>query len=410
MNDFYKEFDELLKNALNNDSDLNGLTVSDDLVASTMKAIDDAAPRKDEIRAAYDMSVAVNVGAEEESDINAGDKTAENVIEAGGKTEEVKKARKKSVSKGSIISIVGIVAGIAAVVVIAVFINNSPIKDAFSSSEAQYSTTTFDSKTSMPEKSAAETDTPKAEINLSSGIVFSEAEEGGSAGSDMTAPAEDGLYYFEDEADYVEEEERSALLSDVYQLYDKELYKPIYDAVRAASDGEPVVSKEDENATDDDLGYAAGTETTAETVDGKESGVTTDAGEEEFDINDPAQLAQALSESKKMLEETGGQPSENANEIIESYEINGETVPDFEPAPEKNPYWTDIVDASDQSFEDVAALIIIYDRDEEADLDVCVQVFKDKCVLYDFAYATTYIYAVKDGEALAEKLRGIVAQ
>ena len=52
------DFDRLLKDALDSDIDLEGLTVDEDLVASTLKAIDEAAPRKEEIRAAFDQEFA----------------------------------------------------------------------------------------------------------------------------------------------------------------------------------------------------------------------------------------------------------------------------------------------------------------------------------------------------------------
>ena len=144
-------------------------------------------------------------------------------------------------------------------------------------------------------------------------------------------------------------------------------------------------------------------------TDGAEEAAA-DMQEEDFDINDPTQLASALAESQKKLEETKGLPSDDATEVIDSVEIGGEMIPEFEYDPKKAPYWVDVEDASDEALGEEAALIVVYDQDTEADLDVCIQVYKDKCIIYDFAFDSVTTYEITDGEALAQSLREIVSQ
>jgi len=369
MTDFDKDFDKLLKNALNSDSDLDGLTVNEELIASTMKAIDEAAPRKEEIRASYDESF----------------------------PEKEKSNKKSFFTSGNIIKIAGVVAGLAAVAMTFVFISNN-----YSSDEA-----TNDAATTMA--SAESTETPMktygAQIQESSMDMEESAPQSATAAINeggMAAPAEDGLYYFEDDSLYMRSAEDGAeLLDNVYTLYDKNLYKVILDTVKDHVKGEPAMS---------DMMGSANEEVTAEPMMGNGGDGESKSKEEDFDFNDPSQLAGALKESKEKLEETGGLPSEDAKEVIGSIEVNGETVPDFDYSPEKNPYWVPIENASDEQLAAFSPEVVIYDQDVDADLDVCVQVYEDRCVIYDFAAGTMTTYDIESGKELAEKLRNIAAQ
>ena len=407
------DFDRLLKDALGSDDELNGLSVDEELIASTMKAIEEAAPRKEEIRTSFDEAF----------------------------TTETNKTKKKGFfTKNNIIAIGGALAGVAAVVCAVIFLGSSGSKSEMSSSTTKMA---FDSAAATEsatwqadgayeyevaaeapaaDMSAAATAeapalTGKAEAKMKSEeIVYSSGNgtsqnmavpgaEATASGIGGTAPAEDGYYYFEDD-DFngMAEEEVPAMLDDVYMLYDKNLYKPILDAVRNAATGEPEVFDARNVAWEEPV--AAGSDATS-----GDMGSEAPADEaDDFDINDPAQLAQALKESQSMLKESGGLPSENAGEVIGSIERDGETVPDFEYAPEKSPFWVEIGDSSDESFEEVAPLIIIYDRDIDADLDVCVSVYADRCIIYDFALDTTTTYTVEDGETLAGELARIAGQ
>ena len=396
MDNFDKDFDELLKNALDGDDDFNGLAVDEELIASTMKAIEEAAPMKEEIRASFDESF-----------------------------KEPQKAQKKSfLTKGNVIAIIGSLAAVAAVVAAFVFITGN--KAFMSESTAVTTSASRDAGASAPAMAGTESNSFDAieyktetvqeaydfTIAGSNGATYDSPESAapalnefyavGGHGSSMTAPAEDGLYYFDDDEENFQDLGRSQLV-DVYMITDKALYKPLLDAVKEGSEGEPEVSEVGKSGGSGDAGeaVAAGIE---------EDEAEEAAEEEEFDINNPAQLSEALADSRKMLEETGGGPSENAENIIDSIEVGGVMVPDFEYAPEKNPFWTEVGDSSDESFGEVAPLITIYVRDDDADLDVCVQVFSDKCQIYDFTSETVTIYTIKDATALAEELRMIAAQ
>ncbi len=433
------DFDRLLKDALDSDIDLEGLTVDEDLVASTLKAIDEAAPRKEEIRAAFDREFAA-VAAEEVATETVSEEASE---EAAVVTPIFKKER--FFTGRRIATIAGVVAGIAAVVVGAIFLGSG--MNLTKKSEDASATTAMSNATEAGTESAAEsyemkgaavydTEAPASPVE-SAAFDVGAAGMAGSAGNGGyggmgngriaadgaaadAASEEDGLYYFDDDEYYIDQKaETSDLLNNVFMLGDKDLYKPILDAVRAVAEGEPEVSNPMQYSAESDEAEepAAG--------DGDGSvGVTVNDGssmaavepeadaaeEEEFDINDPVQLKEALEESQQMLKETGGGPSDKATEVIGSIEVNGETVPDFEYSPEKNPFWVEIGDASDEALSEYSPLIVIYDQDNEADFDVCVQVYTDRCVVYDFAFGTTTTYTVADGQALADTLREIVGQ
>lgn len=416
------DFDRLLKDALIGDDEMNGLSVDEELIASTMKAIEEAAPRREEIRASYDEAF----GKEEAGALHEEVPAAE--------TNETKK--KGFFTKNNIIAIGGALAGVAAVVCAVIFLGSSGSKSEMSSSSTKMafdSAATTESATWQADSAyeyeaaaeapaadmsaAATEEAPafagKAEAKMKSeetvyssgGTSQNMADSGAEAkasGIGGTTPADDGYYYFEDDDfNNVAEEEVPAMLNDVYMLYDKNLYKPILDAVRNAATGEPEVF---------DARNVTFEEPAAAEADAASGEMTAEAPADDFDINDPAQLAQALKDSQKMLEASGGLPSENAGEVIGSIEKNGETVPDFEFAPEKSPFWVEIGDSSDESFEEVAPLIVIYDRDVDADLDVCVSVYADRCIIYDFALDTTTTYTVEDGETLAGELARIAGQ
>ena len=434
------DFDRLLKDALDSDIDLEGLTVDEDLVASTLKAIDEAAPRKEEIRAAFDQEFAA-VAAEEVTTETVSEEVSEEA--AAVVTPMYKKER--FFTGRRIATIAGVVAGIAAVVVGAIFLGSG--MNLTKKSEDASATTAMSNATEARTESAAEsyemkgaavydTEAPASPVE-SAAFDVGAAGMAGSAGNGGyggmgngriaadgaaadAASEEDGLYYFDDDEYYIDQKaETSDLLNNVFMLGDKDLYKPILDAVRAVAEGEPEVSNP--------MQYSAESEEAEEPAagDGDGSvGVTANDGssmaavepeadaaeEEEFDINDPVQLKEALEESQQMLKETGGGPSDKATEVIGSIEVDGETVPDFEYSPEKNPFCVEIGDASDEALSEYSPLIVIYDQDNEADFDVCVQVYTDRCVVYDFAFGTTTTYAVADGQALADTLREIVGQ
>ena len=434
------DFDRLLKDALDSDIDLEGLTVDEDLVASTLKAIDEAAPRKEEIRAAFDREFAA-VAAEEV----ATETVSEEVSEEATAVVTPMYKKERFFTGRRIATIAGVVAGIAAVAVGAIFLGSG--MNLTKKSEDASATTAMSNATEARTESAAEsyemkgaavydTEAPASPVE-SAAFDVGAAGMAGSAGNggyggmgngriaaDGTAAdaasEEDGLYYFDDDEYYIDQKaETSDLLNNVFMLGDKDLYKPILDAVRAVAEGEPEVSNP--------MQYSAESEEAEESAagDGDGSvGVTANDGssmaavepeadaaeEEEFDINDPVQLKEALEESQQMLKETGGGPSDKATEVIGSIEVGGETVPDFEYSPEKNPFWVEIGDASDEALSEYSPLIVIYDQDNEADFDVCVQVYTDRCVVYDFAFGTTTTYAVADGQALADTLREIVGQ
>jgi hypothetical protein len=437
------DFDRLLKDALDSDIDLEGLTVDEDLVASTLKAIDEAAPRKEEIRAEFDQEFAA-VAAEEV----ATETVSEEVPEEATAVVTPMYKKERFFTGRRIATIAGVVAGIAAVVVGAIFLGsgmNLTKKSEDASTTTAMSTATEDRTESAAEsyemKGAAvyDTEAPASPVEsatfdvgaagmagsagnggyggMRSGVNGMVAADGAAADA---ASEEDGLYYFDDDEYYIDQKaETSDLLNNVFMLGDKDLYKPILDAVRAVAEGEPEVSNP--------MQYSAESEEAEEPAagDGDGSvGVTANDGssmaavepeadeaeEEEFDINDPVQLKEALEESQQMLKETGGGPSDKATEVIGSIEVNGETVPDFEYSPEKNPFWVEIGDASDEALSEYSPLIVIYDQDNEADFDVCVQVYTDRCVVYDFAFGTTTTYTVADGQALADTLREIVGQ
>ncbi len=435
MDNFDKDFDELLKNALNGDSDLDGLTVDEELIASTMKAIEEAAPMKEEIRASYDESMA---GATEESNVSYALMNELNEAPVEENAVQPARGRKKPfITKGNVIAIVGAIAGLAAVIATFVFISNGTL---FSSKEDTYLSSSIE-RNAYETSESATTATPEYKVggygSVTNDAVEYEADFRSIEDSEvrMTAPASDGRYYFEDEEDYplATQKNASQLLDNVFMVYDKEYYKPILDAVNGASQGEPVVSfsmyaeseetveASDEPAREGTAGVVvqggipgnggsggAGGMLITGTVGAEEAAA--DMQEEDFDINDPAQLASALAESQKKLEETKGLPSDDAKEVIDSVEIGGEMVPEFEYDPKKAPYWVDVEDASDEALGEEAALIVVYDQDTEADLDVCIQVYKDKCIIYDFAFDLVTTYEITDGEALAQSLREIVSQ
>ena len=400
MDDFDKQFDELLKNALNDDRDADGLTVDEELIASTMKAIDEAAPDREKIRASYD-----------ESFKNA--------------------PRKRIFTKKNVTAAFGIVAGLAAVAVTVIFIGMGGAT--YSKSEsASVATMSTSAKTDAPAERKTESaadgiarETMEYEImgaNETETVSAPAASAPNSYGIGMTEPAEDGLYYFDDE-EIVENESAvtSSLLKEVYTVYDKQLFKPMLEAVNAAATGEPEVVdrrtlvEEPEEAYDvsgssssesaADIAYTIG-----ESGDAADFAVGAEEEEEEFDINNPEMLSQALEESKAMLDETGGLPSENAKHVIEFEEYHGEMIPKEEIPYDNNPNWVELGDASDESFEEYAPLIVVYDKDVEADLDICIKVFDDSCILYDFALDTTSTYPITNGRELADKLLEIVSK
>ena len=434
------DFDRLLKDALDSDIDLEGLTVDEDLVASTLKAIDEAAPRKEEIRAEFDQEFAA-VAAEEAATETVSEEASE---EAAVVTPMFKKER--FFTGRRIATIAGVVAGIAAVVVGAIFLGSG--MNLTKKSEDASATTAMSTATEARMESAAEsyemkgaavydTEAPASPVESAAfdvgaaGGMRGDGHAGGMGGMGNgrsaadgaaadAASEEDGLYYFDDDEYYIDQKaETSDLLNNVFMLGDKDLYKPILDAVRAVAEGEPEVSNpmqysvefeeaEEPAAGDGDgsVGVTANDGSSMATVEPEAD----EAEEEEFDINDPVQLKEALEESQQMLKETGGGPSDKATEVIGSIEVNGETVPDFDYSPEKNPFWVEIGDASDEALSEYSPLIVIYDQDNEADFDVCVQVYTDRCVVYDFAFGTTTTYSVTDGQALADTLREIVGQ
>ena len=437
------DFDRLLKDALDSDIDLEGLTVDEDLVASTLKAIDEAAPRKEEIRAEFDHEFAA-VAAEEAATETVSEEASE---EATVVTPMYKKER--FFTGRRIATIAGVVAGIAAVVVGAIFLGSG--MNLTKKSEDASATTAMSTATEARMETAAEsyemkgaavydTEAPASPVESAAFDVGAAGGMAGSAGNGGygsmggmgngrsaadgaaadAASEEDGLYYFDDDEYYIDQKaETSDLLNNVFMLGDKDLYKPILDAVRAVAEGEPEVSNpmqysvefeeaEEPAAGDGDgsVGVTANDGSSMATVEPEAD----EAEEEEFDINDPVQLKEALEESQQMLKETGGGPSDKATEVIGSIEVNGETVPDFDYSPEKNPFWVEIGDASDEALSEYSPLIVIYDQDNEADFDVCVQVYTDRCVVYDFAFGTTTTYSVTDGQALADTLREIVGQ
>jgi hypothetical protein len=241
----------------------------------------------------------------------------------------------------------------------------------------------------------------------------------------MSATQSADLYYFDDDDLYMERKSvSSGLLDNVFMVQGKEKYRPILEAINSVKVGDPTLSMADDQGvaaageTEGTAGaeYEAGSFETDEAVESDEAGsfetdeaAESDEADEEFDINDPAQLQKALEESNKMLEETGGLPPEGV-EVIESVEnIDGSTTPQFEYAPEKNPFWVDTTDSSDDSFAEGKALIVVYDQDVDADLDVCVMVYNDRCVIYDFAFDTTTTYTISDGQSLADNIRDIVS-
>ncbi len=397
MNDFDKDFDELLKNALNNDSDFDGLSVDEDLIASTMKAIEEAAPRKEEIRASYDESFA-----------------------------EPQKSRKKGFfTKGNVIALAGTVAGIAAMIgAVVLFTGNNfgnksemASEDAFlttsneapaAAAEAADSTTQYRTESAKEEESVA--------VEAAADVVAMPDSAYETVENDMPSLTMSGtqsadLYYFDDDDLYMERKSvSSGLLDNVFMVQGKEKYRPILEAINSVKVGDPTLSMADDQgvAAAGETEGTAGAEYEAGSFETDES-AESDEADEEFDINDPAQLQKALEESNKMLEETGGLPPEGV-EIIESVEnIDGSTTPQFEYAPEKNPFWVDTTDSSDDSFAEGKALIVVYDQDVDADLDVCVMVYNDRCVIYDFAFDTTTTYTISDGQSLADNIRDIVS-
>ena len=413
------DFDRLLKDALDSDIDLEGLTVDEDLVASTLKAIDEAAPRKEEIRAEYDESFAAAVleAVPEEPAVQA--------VPVAPVAEFAPAPRKKFFTGKRIATITGIVAGLAAVVVAAVFLGSGLHTSEMSKMDSATMSATTTNTADYAWEGAAEAPAAAAEAREYASFdaeAYSVEDDGRAYSSAVAsaAPEEDGLYYFDDDDYYADSKsDTSELLNNVYMLGDKDLYKPILDAVRAVAEGEPEVSNPMQYSEEE----AAAGEPEEPMADIGEDMVITGASgddgtaaagaeedEEEFDINDPTQLAQALAESQQMLKETGGGPSDKATEVIGSIEVNGETVPDFDYSPEKSPFWVDVEDASDEALAEYSPLIVIYDQDNEADFDVCVQVFTDRCVVYDFAFGTTTTYTVADGQALADTLRDIVGQ
>ncbi|MCR5829862.1 MAG: hypothetical protein K6F93_05875 [Lachnospiraceae bacterium] len=418
MTDFDKEFDELLKNALNNDSELNGLTMDDELIASTMKAIDEAAPRKEEIRASYDESFgdsAMEAIAASSDGSNDGSGKGTLVALHEERPVEGRKEKKSFFTKGNIAIIFSVVAGVAALVVAVVFMNgNFASKEAADMSMSETATYDYVSTEAAAPRAmieeAEQNETAKSESAVFGGYVGSGGNGGNGAGvNGFTAPADDGLYYFEDESLYAKKEETSGLLDNVYTVYDKTLYKPIYDLIRSSAIGEPVVFEEGKGTNE-----VAADSTSVPEENSTEAGSAVSAGDEkddeELDITDPQKLAEALKESKEMLENTGGLPSENVEEVIGSIEVGDETYPDFEYAPEKNPFWTPIEDASDETLSAYAPIIVVYDKDERSDFDVCVQVFEDRCVVYDFAIGSMTTYTVENGKDLAEEIHRIVSQ
>jgi hypothetical protein len=400
MDDFDKQFDELLKNALNDDRDADGLTVDEELIASTMKAIDEAAPDREKIRASYD--------------------------------ESFKNAPRKSIfTKKNVTAAFGIVAGLAAVAVTVIFIGmgGATYSKSESVSGATMSTSAkTDASAERKTESAADgiaRETMEFEImgaNETETVSAPAASAPNSYGIGMTEPAEDGLYYFDDE-EIVENESAvtSSLLKEVYTVYDKQLFKPMLEAVSAAATGEPeVVDRRtlvEEPAEAYDVSGSSSSESAAdiaytigESGDAADFDVAAEEEEEEFDINNPEMLSQALEESKAMLDETGGLPSENAKHVIEFEEYHGEMIPKEEIPYDNNPNWVELGDASDESFEEYAPLIVVYDKDVEADLDICIKVFDDSCILYDFALDTTSTYPITNGRELADKLLEIVSK
>lgn len=406
MDDFDKQFDELLKNALNDDRDADGLTIDEELIASTMKAIDEAAPDREKIRASYD--------------------------------ESFKNAPRKSIfTKKNVTAAFGIVAGLAAVAVTVIFIGMGGAT--YSKSEsASVATMSTSAKTDASAEKKTESavdgiarETMEFEINGANEtetVSAPAASAPNSYGIGMTEPAEDGLYYFDDE-EIVENESAvtSSLLKEVYTVYDKQLFKPMLEAVNAAATGEPEVvdrrtlveepaeaydvsgSSSPEGAAD--FALATGNSGDAEgSADEAEPAAIAEEEEEEFDINNPEMLSQALEESKAMLDETGGLPSENAKYVIEFEEYHGEMIPKEEIPYDNNPNWVELGDASDESFEEYAPLIVVYDKDVEADLDICIKVFDDSCILYDFALDTMSTYPITNGRELADKLLEIVSK
>ena len=426
MDNFDREFDELLKNALNNDDDIEGLTMDEDLIASTLSAIEEAAPHSEEIRASFDEGFIVSASEETEpvETVQSAGKAEPAPVEDDVVSLRQAGGRKKSFFTGKNIGMIcGAVAGLAAVVLAVVFVNSTSFKksETMSSSGAAAPVSVTTTETATESKSETfdymateKMDSPEAEMSTTNtGSPFMSEDSAPMAVFEATQPAEDGLYYFDDDEDFIDRNsEPRSFLGDVFIVNDKDTYKPILDEIRNVSIGDPVVVDRWTDTSGDMEEAAAGG---AGTVEGSgESEAEEDLSEtgetEEFDINDPEQLAEALRESKQMLDETGGLPSENAGEVIGSVEIRGETVPDFEYSPEKSTYWVDMEDSSDETFAEYAPLITIYDKDDEADLDICIRVYDNRCVIDDYALDMSTTYTIEDGNTLAEKLRLILPQ
>ncbi len=423
MENFDRDFDELLKNALNSDDDLEGLTMDENLIASTLSAIEEAAPHSEEIRASFDEGFSLS--AEEETEpvetVQSAGKAESAPVEDDVVSLRQAGGRKKSFFTGKNIGMIcGAVAGLAAVVLAVVFVNSTSFKKSESMATSDASATSFETATTatmtetkseeaaMSREAADSLEFKMETLDSEAPALTENSVPMADAPAATESAASDEEYFFDDDDYYTDEQSDSKLLNNIVTLNDKSYYKGILEAVKSVAVGDPVVT--DPQSIEDEMAAVAASGSVPDEITDYEEDEEDASEEEEFDINDPKQLAQALKESNQMLAETGGLPSDAAGEVIGSVEVDGEYVPDFDASPEKSPYWAEIGDASDEAFAEVAPLIVIYDKDDEADLDICVQVFDNRCVIYDFGFETTTTYLVSDGNALAETLRGLIPE
>lgn len=363
------ELDNLIKEALDTAFDEEELVVDEELIASTLESIKASEADRETIRAEYEQEMPA-----------------------------------KPVRKKNIIAIISTSVAVAAVAVGALVIG---LNSGFTKSDSSVMTT--------------------ASKDSAVAITESYAEEAAS-----TAVAD--KYYFDDESDYMSAPaEPSILFADVYSVDDPEIYAKIMDEIMeisstpsqmtelTGSSVEEAVEASDsddtsllENITTDPAPEAGAVD--VEAIEGATASVNpVDALPDKEDEGEVTMkdLLTALRESNEKIRENGGLPGEDATMIVESEATDGDEddsdVIDYDYSPDKNPYWEQPEDASDNSFIDKTPLITVYDSNDETGLNVGVMIYDDRAVVEDYRSDVISVYEVEDGESLAKDVLEIVS-
>lgn len=348
------DLDKIIKDALDSAFDSEEIFVDEDLINATMAGIAASEPDRETIRAEYDAQMNDNMEEMQETEQNPdelqGD-AVDNVVSINAP------AKKKNMA-----AIITTISVIAAVAIGAVVLGMS---GTFTMNKSD-SAATYDAAPMM---------------------------------SETTATVAEEKYYFDDEEDYFDfPAEPSSLFDNVYTISDPDKYNEIIN----------ILIEESVN------GLAQMADEAVDTVEetelaGEVEEIAADSGAtlEPYDDAPPtmSELMEALKESDERLKDNGGMPSEDAKEIIETDpDIEYDTIP-YDYSEDKNPYWVEIGDASDEVFEESLPIITVYDNNSETGLDVCVMVYEDKALVVDYRNDMRSTYELEDGAHVADEIR-----